>query len=275
MRKLMTVSLVCLWALAVTLPLRADEKSAGKNDTGKRDIQKRETPAEKEKPDATIGGPEARMKSLMQQMEKLQRAMAEESQALAAGDLKEKQQKMAAEMKKMQEEMMRQMQQRGIAFPQPGAFGAPVDPAFHALQQAKMMLQSLESATGAIPGGLGTGEQDPVEIGQKMVIAGLEVQLKVLAARINATEDEDARQKLTAEFREIIEQVVAGRKKLRERTIQQLETRLAELKKNAEKDETADQIAKRLLESAKGGQKASADETPTKEAKKNDARPGK
>ncbi len=273
MRKFMTVPLVCLWARAVTFPSRADEKSAGKNETGKKDVQRQEAAAGQEKADAATR--EARIQSLMQQMQKLQRALIEESQALSAGDLKEKQEKMVVEMKKMLEEMMRQMQQRGIAIPQPGAFGASVDPSSQALQQAKMMLQSLENVGGALPGGFGAGDQDPLEIGQKMVLAGLEVQLKALAGRINATEDKEAKQKLTAEFRGIIDQVVAGRKKLRERTVQQLEKRLAELKKNAEKEETADQMARRLLESGKGEEQASADETPTKEAKKGDAKSSK
>ncbi len=275
MRKLKTLALVSLWVLAAAFSLPADEKSAEKADVGRKDAEKQEGTAAKETPEAATAGPEARLRMMMQQMEKMQRALAEQGQAPSAAEMKERQQKMLAEMKKMQEEMMRQMQQRGVPMPQPGAFGAPVDPSFMALQQAKMMLQNLESAGGAFPGGLGAGEQDPAEIGQKMVLAGLEVQLRSLAARINATEDKEARQKLATEFREIIDQVVTGRKKLRERTIQQLEKRLADLKKNAEKDETADQMARRLLESAKATEQASTDEAPTKEAKKTDGKSSK
>jgi small-conductance mechanosensitive channel len=272
---LKTILLVSLWALAGTFSLSADEKSAEKAESGKKDAEKQGIAAGKETSDAPTAGPEARLRAMMQQMEKMQRAIAEQGQALSAGEMKERQQKMLAEMKKMQEEMMRQMQQRGFPMPQPGALGAPVDPSSMALQHAKMMLQSLENAGGSLPGGLGGGDQDPAEIGQKMVLAGLDVQLHTLAARINAATDKEAKQKLTAEFREIIDQVVTGRKKLRERTIQQLEKRLADLKKNAEKDETAEQMAQRLLEGAKGPEQASADDAPTKEAKKPDAKSSK
>jgi small-conductance mechanosensitive channel len=270
MRKLMSVPLVCLWALAVTLPLPGDDKP-GAN----KDAEKQEVGPGKEKVGAEKTTREARIKELMQQMEKIQRALAEESQALSAGDLKEKQQKMTAEMRKMQEEMQRQMQQRGAAFPPGGAIGGLGDPSQMALQQMKMMLQNLENFGGALPAGMPTGDHDPVEIGQKMVIAGLEVQLKGLAGRINATEDKEAKQKLTSEFREIVEQVVEGRKKLREKTILQLEKRLAELKKQGGKDESADQMAKRLLEAGTGDEKGLSDEAPTKEAKKVETRSNK
>lgn len=290
MRKLMTVALVCLWSLAVTLPLRADEKPAEKKDAAA---------------DKKIGSEkrEARIKSLMEQMEKIQRALAEESVTLPAAapaDFSEMQKKMALEYekvlaatreqaeqtRKMQEEMMRQFQQRsgtvltpggvpgGVALPGGTAF--PGDPSQMMLQQMKQLVHQLDATTaGQLPAGVLASDQDPLEIGQKMVIAGLEVQLKGLAARINATEDKEAKQKLSDQFRELVENVVDGRKKLREWTIQQLEKRLADLKKQGQHAETADQAVRRLLEAGNSEASVSAAEPSAKEAKKPEAKSNK
>lgn len=292
MRKLMTVALVCLWSLAVTLPLRADEKP----------VEKKDAAADKK-----IGSEkrEARIKSLMEQMEKIQRALAEESAfhpVTAPADLGEMQKKMALEYekvlaatreqaeqaRKMQEEMMRQFQQRsgtvlapggvpgGVALPGGTAFpGGLGDPSQMMLQQMKQLLRQFDATAGELPLGAFAADHDPLEIGQKMVIAGLEVQLKGLAARINATEDKDAKQKLSTEFRELVENVVEGKKKLRERTIQQLEKRVADLKKQGQQEETADQAARRLLEAATSDAKVSAAEPATKEANKPEAKSNK
>lgn len=286
MRKFMTAPLVCLWALAVIFPLRADEKPAEKKDAA----------AEKK------GGSEkreARIKALMEQMEKIQRALAEESAAFPAGapaDLTEMQKKMAAEYEKMmaatrepgdqarkiREEMMRQFQQRGGIGFAPGSVpggqplpGGPGDPSQLMLQQMKQFLIQFDASAGEFPGGMLAVEHDALEIGQKMVIAGLEVQLKGLAARINATEDKEAKQKLTAEFRELVEKVVEGRAKLRERTIVQLEKRVAELKRQGQQEETADQVARRLLEAGTNDAKESGGNQNPKEAKKPETKANK
>ncbi|HWB14004.1 MAG TPA: hypothetical protein VG826_32550 [Pirellulales bacterium] len=277
MRMLVTIPFVCLSTLAFTHSLQADENAPEKEtrekrkETQEKDAPRREAADQKEeKAVAAVPPSAARLKSLMEQMEKLQRDLAETSQALAVGEMKEKQQKIMVEMAKAQEEMRRQMQQRGILSPAAG-YGGPVDPSLQAVQQANMMLQSLESTAGAIPAGYVTGEHDPVEMGQKMVLAGLEVQVRALAAYINATDDKEAKDKLTKEFSGIVERVVEDRKKLRERTIQQLERRLAELKKNAEKDETAEQMTRRLL----GGKQESADEVAAEKPEKPDTNSSK
>lgn len=289
MRKLLTVPLVCLWSLIIALPVRADDKPA----------EKKEGAAEKEKTGAEKPSREARIKALMEQMEKIQRALAEESVVPPAGapaDVIEMQKKMAAEYekmlaatrgqgdqaRKMQEEMLRQFQQRGgIGFPPgsvPGGLplaGGPGDASQMMLQQMKQLLNQFDTTAGELPGGILAAEHDPLEIGQKMVIAGLEVQLKGLAVRINATEDKEAKQKLTVEFRELVEKVVEGRSKLRERTIQQLEKRVAELKKQGQQEEPADQVARRLLEAGKNDVKGSAGDPAAKEAKKPETKSNK
>jgi flagellar hook-basal body complex protein FliE len=286
MRQLVTVTIVSLWALAVVLPLRADDPAAQKKEGDQKGVA-----AGKEKAAAENPAREARVKALTEQMEKIQKELAKEAGGFpgpGTGDFKEMQLKMTAEMQKMQaaareqteqmrklpEEMIRQMTPRAGAFAPgaiPGAPGFPGGPMPDAsqqmLQQMKMMLQNLDNA--ALAGsGAGTGEHDPVEIGQKMVIAGLDVQLRGLAARINATDDKKAKETLTGEFRELIEKVVEGRKKLRDRAIVQLEKRLAELKKHGEKEESAEQMAKRLLEAAKTDATAAAVDSPTKETRK-------
>lgn len=252
MRKLSLVSLVCLWALAAAIPLQADDKPA----------EKKALPAEKEKSADEKPSRESRIKTLLDQLKKIQHALIDEGVAHPPGwllDSKE-QQRMADYEKKMQEEMTRQMQKRTKeSFPAGTPFlSAAGDPATQTLFQMEHLLQQIDMLGGPGSFPAASGSHDPIEIGQQMVIAGLEVQLKGLASNINATKDKETHQKLKAEFHEIVEKVVDARKKQRDRTIKQLEKRLAELKKQADSDESADAMVKRLLEPEQGEKSSEA-----------------
>lgn len=98
------------------------------------------------------------------------------------------------------------------------------------------------------PGGLaGAGdENDPIEMGRRMVITGLEVQLRGVAERIRSTEDKEAKEELTDELKEMVARIVEARKKHRDKSIERLEKRLETIRK--QEIESADAILKRLLE---------------------------
>ena len=270
MRQLTRLSFLCAVYLSASLTLAADDQPA----------EEKPAVAEKDKAAANQASREARIKALTEQMQKIQQQLAEETAGipnLALKEMQQRQQKMMAEQqrlqsatfeqqqeraRKFQEEMMREMQRRAAeGF---GPAGAPRD-ATASLQQMKQMMQQLGAA------GAPAGAQEPWEIGQRMVIAGLEVQLGGLAERIRETGDKGAREKLTAEFRDAVDRIVEARKSLRERTIQHLEKRIAELKKSADSEEQADDIVKRLL-----NPKVEADRSPgepdAKQAKPGDGK---
>lgn len=136
---------------------------------------------------------------------------------------------------RMMEEMRRGM------IPPGGPAGA-ADPQAMMAQQMAAMLRMSEA--GGMPIG-GPEITDPREMGQRMVLAGLETQLRGLADRIRGTQDAAAREEGTKEFKELISQLVEVRKKRRAKQIEELEKRLAALKD--EKIESADDVAKRLL----------------------------
>ncbi len=135
---------------------------------------------------------------------------------------------------RMMEEMRRGM------IPPGGPAGA-ADPQAMMAQQMAAMLRMSEAG---VPIG-GPELIDPREMGQRMVLAGLETQLRGLADRIRGTQDAAAREEGTKEFKELITQLVEVRKKRRAKQIEELEKRLAALRD--EKIESADDIAKRLL----------------------------
>ncbi len=136
---------------------------------------------------------------------------------------------------RMMEEMRRGM------IPPSGPPGA-ADPQAMMAQQMAALLRMSEA--GGIPGG-GPELTDPREMGQRMVLAGLETQLRGIADRIRGTKDPVARDEGTKELKELIAQLVEVRKKRRAKQIEELEKRLAALKE--EKIESADEISKRLL----------------------------
>ncbi|MFN0050636.1 MAG: hypothetical protein ACKV0T_00505 [Planctomycetales bacterium] len=235
---------VMLAAFAATAQEKGAEKKGGAAD----------------RPAAEKGTRDARVKALMEEMRKVQQALAEEGVGAIPGgppDPKALQQRMSDEQKRM-EEMIRQTMRRQPPVPPEGApIGVPVpggpgDPRDQALMQMKQFLQNIDTlgGPGMMPGmpGMPGGGHDPLEIGQKMVMAGLEFQLKGLASRVNATTDKDAKEKLLADLRETCEKVVEGRRKHRARMIKELEARLADLKKQDDKDESTDALVKRLLE---------------------------
>ncbi|RPI86528.1 MAG: hypothetical protein EHM42_05915 [Planctomycetaceae bacterium] len=154
-------------------------------------------------------------------------------------------------MKKVMQEQMAKMledaQSRGAAGPGgiPGAPGGPVGPPDqHAImaQQMAAMLRMSEAGHGFAGG---PEMADHFEMGQRMVVAGLEAQLRGMADRIRKTEEGATREKMTAEFKDLVGKVSDARKKRREQQVEQLEKRLAELK--AQKDESAEVLAERLL----------------------------
>jgi hypothetical protein len=136
---------------------------------------------------------------------------------------------------RMMEEMRRGM------IPPGGPAGA-ADPQAMMAQQMAALLRMTEA--GGFPGG-GPEMTDPREMGQRMVLAGLETQLRGIAQRIRTTQDPEAREEGTKELKELITQLVEVRKKRRAKQIEELEKRLAALKE--EKIESADEISKRLL----------------------------
>lgn len=161
---------------------------------------------------------------------------------------------MAEQMKKaMEDARARGLGPDGIPV---GPVGPPDQNAILAQQMAAMLRMS-ESGHGALPG---ADLQDHFEMGQRMVVAGLEAQLRGMADRIRKTGDASAREKLTADFKDLVSKVSEARKKRRDQQIEQLEKRLAELK--AQKDETPETIAERLLQ---GDPKPQATDSEKKE----------
>jgi hypothetical protein len=128
-----------------------------------------------------------------------------------------------------------------------GAAGAPVgDSAAMLAEQYRREMM----ASGGLPGGPMAGMAgglDRAEMGQQMVIRGLEFQLEAQAAAIRAAKDEQTKQEMTEDLRKMVEQVVEARRRHTERQIERLEQRLNELNEQAEDPESADEMLERLL----------------------------
>jgi hypothetical protein len=114
-------------------------------------------------------------------------------------------------------------------------------------QYRREMMRAGGPAAGPMTGM--AGSFDRAEMGQEMVIRGLEFQLEAQAAAIRAAKDEEAKQEMTEALRKTVEQVVEARRRHTERQIERLEQRLNELNEQAEDPESADEMLERLLSS--------------------------
>ena len=150
-----------------------------------------------------------------------------------------RQQPGAGDPQVFQARMMEEMRRGMIP---PGGPAGAADPHTMMAQQMAALLRMSEG--GGVPFS-GPEMTDPREMGQRMVLAGLETQLRGLAERIRGTQDAAAREEGTKEFKDLITQLVEVRKKRRAKQIEELEKRLAALKD--EKFESAEEISKRLL----------------------------
>jgi hypothetical protein len=234
------VPLALLLASALPPVARAqgeDGKEAAAQQAAK-ERRLRELQAEAQKIEAELGRPANRppigapsnpeaIRKMMEEQAARMREQARNSQP-AGGDPQ-------AFQARMMEEMRRGM------IPPGGPAGA-ADPQAMMAQQMAALLRMSEA--GSLPGG-GPEMTDPREMGQRMVLAGLETQLRGIADRIRGTKDAAAREEGARELKELIAQLVEVRRKRRAKQIEELEKRLAALKE--EKIESADEISKRLL----------------------------
>ncbi|MEX2560022.1 MAG: hypothetical protein WD403_08910 [Pirellulales bacterium] len=127
-----------------------------------------------------------------------------------------------------------------------GLAGAPAAPAARLAEQYHRELMLPGAVAGGPMAGM-AGGFDQAEMGQQMVIRGLEFQLEAQAAAIRAAKDEQAKQEMTEDLRKMVEQVVEARRRHTERQIERLEQRLKELNEQAENPESADEMLERLL----------------------------
>jgi len=281
MRRPILLSLVALLSILISIPALGQDK----------------------KPDKPSGKPEdqaareKRIKELQDQVQKLQEQLAKEGGGApgfgpfpggrpgGAIDpeavrkiMEEQMQKMISEARgrvgqqgdpQAALEQMRALFERAGTGRIPGTPGGPnvADPAQLMQNQLHQLLKMMETtATGPAAG---PEIQDPVEMGQKMVIAGLEVQLRGIAQRISGTKDAEAKKELTEEFNDMVARVAEARSKHRAKQIEQLEKRLKALKES--KVESAEELAKRLLdeaEKAAAGTGKVAEEDKSEETKK-------
>ena len=105
-------------------------------------------------------------------------------------------------------------------------------------QQGSMLLRGAELS-------------DPAQLGQQMVVAGLEVQLKEIAIRIRSTDDKDRKEKMTSELAKLAELIVESRSRYRQQRIGRLEKQLDQLRKETNNAETSRQLVERLLKESK------------------------
>jgi DNA-binding protein H-NS len=283
MRRPWLLSVVALLTILISIPAVAQEKKADKPATRSEDAAAREK----------------RIKELREQVQKLQEQLAKEGGAApgvgapgvgpfpggrpgGAIDPEVVRKIMEEQMQKMINdargragqsgdpqaalEQMRALFERGGTGRIPGTPGGPAvgDPAQLMQNQLHHLLRMME--TTITNPGEGAEIQDPIEMGQRMVIAGLEVQLRGIAQRITATKDAEAKKELTEEFNDMVARVAEARDKQRTKQIEQLEKRLKALKET--KVESAEDLTRRLLDEAEKAAAAAgkvAEEDPADE----------
>ncbi|MEX2119954.1 MAG: hypothetical protein WD847_10205 [Pirellulales bacterium] len=194
-------------------------------------------------------GPSQRDQQRLANLERLIEAQENKVEALTRlhGDDSRQVNRAREELEEMQVELDELRVQPRYAGPAGVADGARLagPTAMVAEQYRRAMMRVGGPAGGATTGMAGSFDQ--AEMGQQMVIRGLEFQLEAQAAAIRSAKDEQAKQEMTEDLRQMVEQVVEARRGQTERQIERLEQRLKELNEQAENPESADEMLERLL----------------------------
>lgn len=138
-----------------------------------------------------------------------------------------------------------------------GGFGSGMMPNLDQVTKGRMGGGGMMGSMGGMAGSMGglpmvdmqQMEFSKEEMGQLMVVQGIESQIRGLGTlRENSPEDAD-KAEIDAKIKELAGDLIAARKKAREGKLARLEKQIAKLKEEASKDEDVDAIIKDVLES--------------------------
>lgn len=231
--------------------------------------------AQEKKPPSTPAAKDKRVEKLMREMERIRQELAKEGVNVPATGAPDSAfpippdvdpamfGEFGPKIKAQHEKLQKLTEKHGPDSPEVRKAVAEIQ---HLMARATAKLQGVPAPGGTAPGlipaeqlrsaieaaALGNfeaigGVEHPAEMGQKMVSAGFEVQLKSLADAIRNSEDEEIRAAMTEELKELVGLVVDVREKYCAKQIERLEKRLSELRDQAEHAESADAILDRLL----------------------------